>query len=225
VTPAFVPRHGVAAAGSIFHRRWGGVWIFVDGSAAQKDWLKQQGHSRDRNACPENDSLALARLGPRTSLASRPSPGKACCRCSKWNSIRGFQPCRRYTCAPSPTGRTEGSPWARLKRRRATSVDRWVFRGPCLRTRIVRRIRRVRRSCRSCIAPGALAGFAQRMRATTARVGDTIPLPDNEGVWRALDSPTSQKGTGCDWQRSSGHASAWYDSPGRRNDDKKVLRP
>ena len=25
------------------------------------------------------------------------------------------------------------------------------------------------------------------------RVGDAIPLPDNEGTWRALDGPASQK--------------------------------
>ena len=162
----------------------GAVWIFVDGSAAQKDWLKQQG-IRVAERLPENDPWHL-----RDWDAEHPAlaafAGQSLLPLLEVEFYRGFN-LAGDTLAPIanwPDGRVALAEIESGGRRLLIAgfpPDRaatdWMTRPSFV-------------PFVHCAARwlGSLKDAHDDWR-----VGDTLPLPDNEGVWRAVDSPTPQK--------------------------------
>jgi len=66
----------------------GAAWIFVDGNAAQKAWLKE--HGVQVAARPVADAPAHLRDWDAETSALSAFAGKVCCRCSEVEFYRGF---------------------------------------------------------------------------------------------------------------------------------------
>jgi hypothetical protein len=162
----------------------GAAWIFVDGSAAQKDWLKQQGirvtarlaedepwHLRDWDA----DHPALAAFA-----------GQSLLPLLEVEFYRGFN-LAGDTLSPIanwPDGKMAVAEIESAGRRLLIAgfpPDReatdWMTK-PSFVPFVHCAVR-------------WLGSFKDAR--DDWRVGDTIPLPDNTGKWRALDAPTQQK--------------------------------
>lgn len=162
----------------------GAVWVFVDGSAAQKDWLKQQG-IRVTARPAENDPWHLRDWDSEHPVLAA-FAGQSLLPLLEVEFYRGFN-LSGDTLAPIanwPDGRVAlaeiESGGRRLlvagfaPEREATD---WMTRPSFV-------------PFVHCAA--RWLGSVKDARDDW-RVGDLLPLPDNEGVWRVLDSPVPQK--------------------------------
>jgi hypothetical protein len=167
-----------------FYAAGGAVFIFVDGSAAQQDWLKQQG-IRVTARLAENEPWHL-----RDWDAEHPAlaafTGQSLLPLLEVEFYRGFNltgdtlapianwPDGRIALAQIETGGRRLLIAGFPPDREATD---WMTRPSFV-------------PFVHCAARW-LGSFKDAR--DDWRVGDTIPLPDNEGVWRGLDAPVPQK--------------------------------
>ncbi|MGO8766871.1 MAG: BatA domain-containing protein [Limisphaerales bacterium] len=167
-----------------FREAGGAVWIFVDGSVAQKDWLQHQGirvtarlaadepwHLRDWD--PEHPALAAF-------------AGQSLLPLLDVEFYRGFD-LAGDALAPIANWPDGKMAIAELD----SGGQRWLLAGfPLTRAATDWPMQPSFVPFVHC-AVRWLGAFKDKR--TDWRVGDTIPLSDNTGVWRALDTPAPQK--------------------------------
>jgi len=176
----------------------GAVWIFVDGSAAQKDWLQR--HGVRVAARPAADEPWHLRDWDAGHPALAAFAGQSLLPLLEVNFYRGFDltgdalaPIANWPDGKMAIAELDGG------------GQRLLLAGFPLN-----------RAATDWPAQPSFVPFvhcaarwlgAVKDTRTDWRVGDTIPLPDNIGVWRALDAPVPQKElavTGSVWPTAPG---------------------
>ena len=176
----------------------GALWIFVDGSAAQIDWLQQHGVRVTR---PYSGRRAVASAG----LGSRASGSRGVRRSKPAAAAGGgilsrLQSCRRPARARGElAGRKNGD--GGMEQRRTPPAARRVSagsRGDGLADTAV-----IRAVCASAPCAGSVRS---RKRTPTGAWATRFRCPPTPGIWRASGGTGPQKRTDCGRQRAAGDA-------------------